>query len=82
MSLSRFEQRRLAYEQSLYATKKPTNLVAPITFGNGTTKENYTSPTWNVRAGADDHLDCASFSLGAQIEIVSKKQKPQSAKTA
>lgn len=60
MSLSRFEQRRIAYEQSLYAAQKPTNLVAPITFGNGTTKEPYRLPAWAVRAGADDHLDISS----------------------
>lgn len=60
MTLSIKEQRREALEQRLYAATKPTNLVAPQTYGNATTKERYSPPAWSVRAGANDHLDFAS----------------------
>ena len=54
MTLGIADQRREAAAQKLYAATKPTNLVAPQTYGNASMKEVYVLPAWFVRAGAGE----------------------------
>ena len=49
-----------------YKDNKPTNLVAPITYGNATMREPYVSPAWSVRDGSDRAH--ASLPMSAQIQ--------------
>lgn len=49
-----------AKQYKLYVASKPKNLTPPRTHGNDAQTENYTSPVWNVRAGADDHFSIRS----------------------
>lgn len=51
-----------------YKATKPKNLVAPITYGNATTKGFYSGSVMaSPRADADAHMSYLSRDSGAQI---------------
>lgn len=82
MALMRSEQAKEAIAQRLFAAQRDPRLTSAPTFCNASQTARYTPPVWSVRQGADDHLQCASLQLSAQIERAHQKQKPQVAPTA
>lgn len=68
MSINRKDQAREAVAHRLYKATKPTNLVAPITYGNATTTGPYVASVMaSPRADANDNQKYASRDSGAQI---------------
>ena len=81
MSINRKDHERnaVAYRASL--ATKPTNLTPPPTYGNATTTGLYTGNRMgSTRPETNKQHD--SLPMGAQINRVSQKQKPQVAQTA
>ena len=83
MSINHKDIAREAKAHRLYKATKPTNLTPPITYGNAMTKGPLKAICMaSPRADANDNLQYASHRVGAQINRVSQKQKPQVAQTA
>lgn len=70
MSRSQEERRAEIAAQKAYARARPTNLTPTPTFVNASSRQPYVPQAWQVRAGADDHMQHQSAPMAAQIARV------------